>query len=748
MAVVGNEIWVEFAGGIHSNLHPAKIDESELANGENSISRDGTAQLDQRYIEVGDTGESEVQGSGYGKYQGDEEYLVVAGNHVYSFDIGNDLVMTSIATSSAIADGDWLMEQFEGYIYLVNEAAYLCRKTIGASTFEFLKRPTKPAAAPASTRYQPEYSTMTLTGGSVGTTGGAVTGTITNGQLRIVTTGSGTKTVTVTLASSFDAEYRDTGEFRIVRSATSLPIPGVSVSEGAGTTDYGLSFWYGFDGGRTPDASTGYFRLQGIPRSSRNAITTITFTIEAPTGTNTWTISAPKLFGVWLTLPTNYNPGSGDAVLQPYKVAYTYVDTTGLESEPSPKTTVTPAFQQPLGEWRNVAVIASAESDVNKIRIYRIDGEAGNEVYYQLTELSNAGATYVDKLPLNEVQILATYNPSQLPQEDISCITTWQNRLVLGVGNLVQISRSDDETSFPPLSGVVDDNDVGNGLVFYPDDKKAETVLGLASGDALTIITDRSVRALFGTIPQNWRQVKLNCEEGAVGKRAWISYQQGAVIFTPSGRLLYVALGLDNPIDLSAKVRDRIGYQNIKALATSDAVVAVRPDGQIEVRNQTGAYYIIDVDQAIRKGTHTHPTHSLLFAPGLPIRWMGTDGRLFEGGSDDYVTDGGLIGNDGTEVEFYVETREWSLPRCSIESIYIRAPDHHVNPNNRMVAPRVEVRTRERTKEYIKKMGKDTIITSIRDSGERLQLKLTGDRFTPITDVRVRMRPLARADQK
>lgn len=755
MAILGDEIWVEF-GSLRTNLHESKIDESDLAALVNGITRDGTLRLDQRYIQafVQSGADRSPQGSGYGKYEDCEQYVAAIANKLYLYDLTATLAETAVLGAGAIASGDWVFEQFESYIYMGNETAGLARKKIcdgndGTGDWTLIQKPSKPAAAPTYA-LATSFLNGDFTGGTYADSGSGVAGSIIGSTLSITTTAAGNYWVEVTLDTSpdlrIDAEYRDMFHFRWTKSNSQIGDPTVSIFEGS--SEYDCIPW-----GTVADFK--YFRMQNIARSNRNQITKIRFYFSAPSGTNTITVVAPSFGRVWMSLPRSFVPANYPELpaFDHLKFAYThYNHTTGFESEPSDLADIFPAEQYQFGQWVTLTLTGTNESGVSHQRVYRVVGDPGNETYYRLGEVANPGVgtvTYTDKLALDEVELLDTYNPGTLAAAGITAIATWQNRLVLGVGNLVEISRSDDELSFVGLDGGVDEFDPGMALTFYCDDKRAEKVYGLASGDALTVVTDRSVRALFGTVPQNWRYVKLNSSEGAVGKRAWCAYRDGAVILTPSGRLLYVALGLEQPVDIGAKVRERIGNAGIKALATSDAVVAVRPDGQIEVRNSTGAYYIFDLDASVRYGVHTHPTHSALFVSGHPIRWIGTNGKLYEGGDDDFVTDGGTTGTDGVEVEGYVDTREWSLPRMYVDNVYWGdAEDHYSDDSRTHLNPRFLLRTTSREKEYHKARGKMTTGCSTKDSGTNVSARIYFDRFTPIPEFRIRFSPLSRADQK
>lgn len=753
LAILGDEIWLEWTGGVNSALAPNHIGEDQIAACFNCITRDGTIRIDQRYILKAEyqTGNMTPTGSGYGKYgSGDqsEQYVAVLDRKMFLVDLTESVLsFQPVNNAQNLAAGDWVFEQFQSWIYGGNVTAGIGRKKLfpgndGTGDWTLIQKPIAPTVTNTNDKVEPYTTSLSFAGASSATTGGGISVTLSDTSVGITTTSAGEKTVTITLASAQDFSYRDVSGWSIYRTSPStMPVPDIQLIEGTATDGIQLIPWPYNDG-------TGLFlyRHQNIARSNRDAVTKVKFTFTAPAGTNYYSISCTWIGRVWLSVPSSHNPGANPPTLQVLQYAYTYYNSsTGLESAPLDGNPINVGNQLYQGEWRTIGVTASAQSGVNKIRIYRVVGAGtSSKTYYRLTEIANATTTFVDKLSLDEVEVLPTYTPTIVPASGITAMCAYLGRLAIGVGPLLYISRDDDELGFETLEGAADEFDEGRGLTIYADDRQAEDIVSLVAGDALYVITNRSVRCLFGTGPSNWRYVKLPNTEGAVGPRAACGFGNGVLVLTPSGRLLYCELGQLQPVEVSASLRARIGSLGMKAYASESAVVSVEPNGEIHVRNGA-AYAIMDVERRWRQGEHRDGTHSLLFVPGLPVRWIGTNGKLYEGGDDSYVTDGGTLGDNGQEPVGYVESREYNLPRAKARNLYLGASTESLGPGDVLEYPKFDIITARGTRMVKKLKGKSTVPLSISDSGERFQVRIHIDRHSIVTECRIRLDGLSEA---
>ena len=140
MAVLGDEIWLQWSGGLRSNVHASQIGEDEVADGQNFISIDGTVRMDQRYAlfaEVSSAGLT-AQGSGYGKYGTgvlSEQYVMAVSNQLYQLDLtDDDAALTPVIGAASLSEGEWYFTQFKDFLYAGHATAGLARKLIGAGT--------------------------------------------------------------------------------------------------------------------------------------------------------------------------------------------------------------------------------------------------------------------------------------------------------------------------------------------------------------------------------------------------------------------------------------------------------------------------------------------------------------------------------------------------------------------------------------------------------------------------------------
>ena len=749
-----SELTLGWQGGLNSNLHPAYIGDDELSDMSNAICEDGTVKLDRRYILALEqqSGSLTPQGSGWGKYatgSQSEQYLAVLGTTMYHVDLTAALAFTAVGGATGLTASDWWFQQFADYMYCGNVTDGLSRKKLAAGSngtgdYENISLPGTPAAAPTSAVDSTHAYQSDFTGSSIANTG-LSSATLVDGQIECVATTGGRKTVTVTLDTSpdlrFSAQYRDTCETSFsVNGGVNISNLALKVLEGA--NEYYLIPWTGNLGGTWGQPQ---FRLHNISRTNRDQVTAIKYEFDAPANGCTVYLSAPFFRGVWLPLDSATNPGNANPTLPELKYAVTnYNSTTGFESAPSAILTVPAAAQGLGGEWRTITGASSAESGVDNVRFYRVVTENGITTYYRLATVSDASTpTYTDKLPLDEVKALAVYTPSVLPNSGITGLCAWQNRLVQAVGTLVYISRDGLPLAYEQQSGAYDIYNPARGLTFYPDDKRGEEIIAVVGQDDLYMVSKYSVRCLVGNSPDNWRLLKLPDSEGACGPRAVAPYKKGILVLTPSGRLLYHHSSLLEPELVSGKVDARVGAEGIKALATSTAVVTVRPDGEIVVTSTT-SYYILSVRGTWRKGTYAHGVHSALSIPGIAPRWIGTNGKLYEGGSDSYVSDGGTTGTNGTAATWNITTKKYLNQRLAITSVFWG--DSTESPTSGTpTLPKVDIISDRGTVTYTKRDGKYNTNVKVTNNGYGLKFKLYGDKDAAIETCRMELNPMGQA---
>lgn len=744
---------LSFDGGLNTSVHESRIGENEVSACSNAIMRDGRIRLDQRYINAGAPGADTVpQGSGWGKYGTgtlSHQYVQVNNTKLYEYDLTAGSPAWAQA-NTGLAAGDWFWQQFTDYLYGANITDGMGRKKLAAGSnshgdWGLIAPPTAPGSAPTSAQNQSAIIQTSWSGSTSSASSGTATYVSTTDSYRMVWTSAqaGVSTLEVTYKTAAPDNRPDLSYHDLLRHALQLST-GVQLQQievFAGSYILILDWLTLGD-----DFSSAYVwhRIQNIGRTSRTSVTKIKYTFVVPGSGGNATIGSPLAGGVWLSLGINPNvPLHEQPVFSPLKyVATNYNSTTGLESAPSPALTV-PAIQQyPKGEWRTVTGAVSGVSGVDFIRFYRVVEDGSSITYYRLGSVANSGTPAVtDKYTVDEVQAFTVYKPSSVPTSGLTGITTWLNRLVLLAGNTCYISRdhtnvaSSTVPAFEPLAGQFDPYDLARGLTFPVDDRLAESGYGIVGQDSLYVVTNYSVRCLYGSTPDNWRYVKIG-NEGACGVRAWCPYKSGVLVLTPSGRLLYHEIGIE-PVDASEKLRPRIGSTGLKAVATSSAIVAVTPIGEIHVTDSTGLYFIMDIEGRWRSGTWTHPWHSALMVSGLSIRWISSLGKLMQGGDDTYVSDGGTTATNGTAVTYSVTTRKYREPRVSITNVFWG--DSSGTPSINITTPRGATGAKAKTS------GKRNTQIAVTNNGEGFYAVLTGDKNAIVEEVRLTLEPASEA---
>ena len=767
---------LRWEGGLNTSLHPTKIGEDELSDCENAIVQDGTARMDPRYIAaaqfVDDQGEFKTNfvadnpvrramGSGYAKYGSGLlshfyvvllhlEHLPTATHSVRGYYINltlDPLQLRSIIGDFVLADDgkDVYFQQFANHLYGVNQTMGIGRLEIadadGYLQWELLRLPGAPAA-PTASIYTPHFEQGDYTGGSITATGSA-SSSLTASLASASYSSAGTRTIRITFDTSPDLrpdwQYRDVIEHVIdVTGITAPPVLRIV----SGTDTFEATPW---SEQHTSGHQTYRYRLQNIARSNRTQVTALDFVFESPASFSSITIGTPKAFGVWLSLDTGTNPGfpyPGNLTFRPLVYEATYYNaTTDFESPPSPQTTI-PANQQfAYGNWVNLSCAATGAAGVSHVRFYRVVDEGGAPVRYLVAQVANSGSpATIDKYPLDYIQVQNIYTPSVIPITGVRAITAWQNRLAVSDGALTYISREDDPIAFVDRDSLIDLTDPARGFTFFPDDRKSETTLCLVGQDDLYIGTDFSIRCLIGNTPDNWRLLKLPDTEGVCGPRAMCGYKKGVLALTPSGRLVYHHSSLMEPVEVGADVRPRPDEDGISQIATADAVVEVAPNGDIWIWNQTGRYFVLSAQGKWRRGTHAHGKHSGLFVSGLPIRWLGTNGKLYEGGDDSFVSDGGTTGINGSEVEFSVTTRASLMPRSKVEEVNFGPTVQTLEEDGGKTVvryPKCIPITSRQTGSVKAKVGKRHSRATAKDTGWKAQFKLIGGKDQVFEDVRV-----------
>ena len=296
--------------------------------------------------------------------------------------------------------------------------------------------------------------------------------------------------------------------------------------------------------------------------------------------------------------------------------------------------------------------------------------------------------------------------------------------------------------NFEPTTGPRDPFDPGRGRTFYPDDTRSERILALIGQDALYIVTDRSVRCLFGDGPDNWRLVKLGESDGSVHAKAAYGYKGGVLVLCNSGRLLYYHVSLPEPEEVGHKLRRRIGSDSLAGMDR----VAVRPDGEIEVCGDA-TYWLMDLMGRWRSGVRADSFYAPLYVPGLALRWVGDDGALYEGDEDQYVSDGGTAGDTGDPAYWRIKGKVHLLPRSLVVNAFIGDSVQVVNPQDTRYAvwPRITIFDEDGSQTYYPRYRDRNVKIGRKSTGAALQVMIEGDKDTVVTEFRLEIEGIAKA---
>jgi len=744
------EISVAF-GSLHTFLHPSKIADEELSDMSNAVQSEGVLRLDNRYKKTAEitAADRTPYGFGHGKYRTYEQYVVVSKGKsdskatMYLMDLtASTLEFKKVLfTENELNPSDWFFEQFGTYLYGVNEKDGIGRKNLAPGTdltgdWSLIKIPQKPQEPPDYVFASPPYDQANWDGSTISAPESTSTSYDSSNDIWTINySGEGVRTVTISFQVSGvdlrpDWTYRDIYIFDIQAP------PGVGIPSSFGIkkgTDTRFAILW-----KVEDLGNNWFRHwyrgQNIARNNRDKVDALTYEFTTPSGNSTVKIRAPWYGRVWLSLELNISLAENEFPnLQPLRYVYTYYNQeTDFESEPSPELVIPGAAQNLLyGDW--VTLTGSGawqDPGVSHFRFYRVLEEGGIKTYYRLATVAITDLSHTDKLSVTEVRALDIFKPSFLPKDKITAITSWQNRLVIAADGIVYISRDSEPLKFEPITGVFDPFDPARGFTFYPDENQSEDILAIVGQDDLYVVTNRSVVAIVGNSPDNWRRVRLPGSEGAVGKRAVAPYNKGVLVLTPSGRLLFHHSSLIQPEEVSEKVRKRSGNDGIAKLATSDALVSVSPENDIEVRSG-GNYFILGVDGNWRKGTFTHEVHSTFFVSGLPKRFLGKNGKLYEIGAFD--TD------DGTNVEWFVQTKKFLLPRVRVQNVFWGDSTKVVDPKDgtKVLYPRLEVITSRGSERVSLRAGKKNVRVSHKSTDWGLMFKIIGNKETIVEECRI-----------
>jgi hypothetical protein len=765
-----NELTLGWQSGLRTNVYEAYIEADELSDQSNCIVKDGTIRLDRRYIALTQLSSADVPawGSGWGIYNStgtpNEQYLTVLASTMYLVNPASSYTYVAVSGAVNLNQSNWWFQQFQEYMYAANYYQGLGRKklapgTNGTGDWSLIAPPPTPASAAVYANAGNSYTPESFVNSTCSAVCGITTYDSGLDAWKIHYNNPGTYSVTITFSTSPDRrpnwQYRDLIQQPIQYKKDDVggligaisPLDNVQIFVREASGEVAATPW------RQSSTTVPMLRLHNIARDNRDQVTSMRYVFTVSQSSGTVTVQPPNAGYVWMSLDTQTQVGDAYPNLNPLIYEYTYYNSvTGLESAPSPQAIVPVSNQNSYaGNWffiyPNGVLGANPVSSgiADKIRIYRVVTEGGVSTRYRIDEVSNIAFTLTtDKYPVDVVKAFPTSAVATFPGSGITALGVWQNRLVQAKGPLVYISRLGKPLEYEPTAddgGSFDPSSPTQGLTYYPDDRRGEDIIAVVGQTALYMVSRYSVRCLIGNTgdPTNWRNYKLPDSEGACGPRAVAPYKEGILFLTPSGRLLFHHISLPEPQLVSEKVHPRIDNAGIKALATSGAVVTVWPEGEIAIYSGT-SYMILDIYGRWRKGTLTHGVESALSITGYLPRWIGSNGKFYEGYDDTYVSDGGTTGTNGTAVTWYATTKKVLQQRAAVTNIFWGDS----TPVSGSSYPNIDIISDRGTVNVTKLDNKKNVnAKTAPNAGFAVKFKIYGDKDTIIETCRVELLPLS-----
>ncbi len=192
-----------------------------------------------------------------------------------------------------------------------------------------------------------------------------------------------------------------------------------------------------------------------------------------------------------------------------FQYAYTYYNSTrALESDLSPSGSISPAYQT-VG----IPVLASAESGVDKIRIYRIGG--AHSAYVLVVELSNAGATHTDYAADGSLSVSCTSIGNAKPPTALKEIMFLPDAGCL-------IGYKDDGTLYASKpNGSPQDVEIWPGVNAYPIGSVANPIQGICINQTSVVaIRKNGAVKIAGSSPETLYFAELKDAQGTSARRS------------------------------------------------------------------------------------------------------------------------------------------------------------------------------------------------------------------------------------
>jgi hypothetical protein len=288
----------------------------------------------------------------------------------------------------------------------------------------------------------------------------------------------------------------------------------------------------GFDPADTTEQT--YYTGDGAPKFTNNVIGLAT--APYPTANRPMGIPAPAA----APTVTGTNSGAASPVVEYYYYVYTYVNSLGWESAPSPVSALVTRDNLGSTALSAFSAVPSGNYDIATIRIYRTQGSSTGTDFYFLREISIATANTVDdNRTLGEILTTNLWFPApgvptggatSITEPTLSNLTAMWNGMMSGIsGNSVRICEPYAPYAWP-----------ANYEIIPPDSKP----VGLGTfGQNLLVLTTGRPLIVQGSTPDGMDQQPLEMQQGCVAARSVVSMGSGVAWASEDGLCWYGAGG-------------------------------------------------------------------------------------------------------------------------------------------------------------------------------------------------------------
>ena len=284
----------------------------------------------------------------------------------------------------------------------------------------------------------------------------------------------------------------------------------------------------GFDANDTTEQT--YYTGDGAPKFTNNVIGLATApypTANRPMGIPA-PASAPSVVGT--------NSGAASPVVEYYYYVYTYVNSLGWESAPSPVSALVTRDNLGSTAISGFSAVPSGNYDIATIRIYRTQGSSTGTDFYFLREISIATANTVDdNRTLGEILATNLWFPApgvptggatSITEPTLSNLTAMWNGMMSGIsGNSVRICEPYTPYAWPATYEIIppDSKPVGLGIF----------------GQAMLVLTTGRPLIVQGSTPDGMDQQPLEIQQGCVAARSVVSMGSGVAWASEDGLCWY-----------------------------------------------------------------------------------------------------------------------------------------------------------------------------------------------------------------